>query len=41
VAEVAAGFDVRELDVTTGYVGALAADGNPWRIVRCANEAAR
>jgi 4'-phosphopantetheinyl transferase len=40
-AEVAAGFDVRELDVATGYAGAVAADGGPWRIVQCANEASR
>ena len=35
LAEVAAGFEVRELDVTRGYVAAVAADGNPWRVVRC------
>lgn len=35
LAEVAAGFEVRELDVTSGYVAAVAADGNPWRVVRC------
>jgi len=36
LAAVAAGFDVLELDVTTGYVAAVAADGRPWHVVRCA-----
>lgn len=34
--QVAAGFDVHELDVPAGYVGAVAADGGPWQAVRCA-----
>ena len=34
--QVAAGFDIRELDVPMGYVGAVAADGGPWEAVRCA-----
>jgi 4'-phosphopantetheinyl transferase len=36
LAEVVAGFDVHQLDVATGYVAAVAADGGPWRVVRCA-----
>jgi 4'-phosphopantetheinyl transferase len=36
-AEVATGFHVRELDVTPGYVAAVAADGSSWRVVRCAD----
>jgi len=36
LAEVAAGFDVHEVDVVTGYVAAVAADGRPWHVVRCA-----
>jgi 4'-phosphopantetheinyl transferase len=32
---VAAGLDIRELDVPVGYVGAVAADGGPWEIVTC------
>ena len=36
LADVAAGFDVQELDVRKGYVAAVAADGRPWRVVRCA-----
>lgn len=36
LAEMAAGFDVHELDVSPGYVAAVAADGRPWRVVRCA-----
>ena len=36
-AEVAEGLDVRDLDVATGYVAAVAADGGPWRVVHCAN----
>jgi 4'-phosphopantetheinyl transferase len=35
LAQVAAGFDIRELDVPVGYVGAVAADGGPWEIVTC------
>ena len=34
LAEIAAGFEVRELDIASGYVAAVAADGNPWRVVR-------
>jgi phosphopantetheinyl transferase len=36
LAEVVAGFDVHQLDVATGYVAAVAADGGPWHVVRCA-----
>jgi 4'-phosphopantetheinyl transferase len=36
LAEVVAGFDVHQLDVATGYVAAVSADGGPWRVVRCA-----
>jgi phosphopantetheinyl transferase len=36
LAQVAAGFDIRELDVPPGYVGAVAADGGPWEAVPCA-----
>ena len=36
LSEIATGFVVRELEVTTGYVAAVAADGGPWRVVRCA-----
>jgi 4'-phosphopantetheinyl transferase len=35
-ARAAAGFDIQELDVPAGYAGAVAADGGPWEIVRCA-----
>ena len=34
--QVAAGFDIHELEVPMGYVGAVAADGGPWEAVRCA-----
>lgn len=34
LAEVAAGFHVRDLDVATGYAAAVAADANAWRVVR-------
>jgi 4'-phosphopantetheinyl transferase len=36
LAEVVAGLEVQELDVAPGYVGAVAADRGPWRVVRCA-----
>ena len=36
LADVAAGFDVHDLDVATGYVAAVAADRRPWHVVRCA-----
>jgi phosphopantetheinyl transferase len=36
LAEVAAGLDVQDIDVATGYVAAVAADRGPWRVVRCA-----
>jgi hypothetical protein len=32
---LAPGFDVHELDVATGYVAAVAADGRPWHVVGC------
>jgi phosphopantetheinyl transferase len=34
LAKVAAGLDVQDLDVTTGYVAAVAADRGPWHVVR-------
>ncbi len=34
--QVAAGFDIHELAVPSGYVGAVAADEGPWEAVRCA-----
>lgn len=33
---VAAGFDILDLAVPTGYLGAVAADGGPWQAVPCA-----
>ena len=35
LAELAPGFDVHELDVATGYVATVAADGRPWHVVGC------
>ena len=37
-AEVAAGFEVRDLDATADYAAAVAADGGPWRVVRRGDE---
>ncbi len=34
--QIAAGFDIHELPVPLGYVGAVAADEGPWEAVRCA-----